>query len=169
MNTTENKARKIKTRGVGVFNPADNSFDFMPFNEGESTQTDVKNCAGGGKSWTTTGKDPSRMISLKCKVSSPDQYSDLATQFNALTKDLKPEKPIELPTEQRVVNENGLTCWLDEENCTMTFTGTVDLSRHSRDWQAEVLRQVQLVVRRLPANQLFNTLICNIKKGENKR
>ena len=50
----------------------------------------------------------------------------------------------------------------------MTFTGRIDLSRHSRDWQAEVLRQVQLVVRRLPASDRFNKLINNIKKGGNK-
>ena len=93
MGTTENKQKKIKTRGVGVYNPADNSFDFTPFNEGESSQKDVKSCAGGGKSWTTTGKDPSRMITLKCKASSADQYSDLANQFKQLTKDLKPKKP----------------------------------------------------------------------------
>ena len=50
----------------------------------------------------------------------------------------------------------------------MTFTGRIDLSRHSRDWQAEVLRQVQLVVRRLPASDRFNKLINNIKKSGNK-
>jgi hypothetical protein len=50
----------------------------------------------------------------------------------------------------------------------MTFTGIIDLSRHSRDWQAEVLRQVQLVVRRLPASERFNKVINNIKNGGNK-
>ena len=50
----------------------------------------------------------------------------------------------------------------------MTFTGTIDLSRHPRDWQAEVLRQVQLVVRRLPASEHFNKVINNIKKGGTK-
>lgn len=164
MGTTE-KTKKVKTRGVGVYNPADNSFDFTPFAEGESSQKDVKNCLGGGKSWTTTGSDPSRMLSLKCKVSSADQYSDLVTQFNALTRDLKPKKPLTLPQELRVVKEAGLECWLDEQKQAMTFTGTVDLSRHSRDWQAEVLRQVQLVVRRLPASDKFNRVINNIKKG----
>jgi hypothetical protein len=64
-----------------------------------------------------------------------------------------------------VVKENGLECWLDEEKNEMTFTGRIDLSRHSRDWQAEVLRQVQLVVRRLPASDKFNRVINNIKKS----
>ena len=168
METKDKKTKKIKVRGVGTYNPADNSFGFEPFNEGPSTQTDVKNCLGGGKSWITTGTDPSRMVSLKCKASSADPYSDLVTQFNQLTRDLKPEKPVTLPDNLRVVNENGLECWLDEEKNEMTFTGRIDLSRHSRDWQAEVLRQVQLVVRRLPASDRFNKLINNIKKGGNK-
>ena len=159
----EKKVNKIKVRGTGCFDLSDNSFGFAPFNEGESTQKDVKNCAGGGKRWTTTGKDPSKMITLKSKESSADQYADFVSQFNQLTKDLKPKKPVTLPDSLRVVNENGLECWLDEEKNEMTFTGTVDLSRHSRDWQAEVLRQVQLVVRRLPASERFNKVINNFK------
>ena len=168
MEKLEKKLKKIKTRGSGVFDPADNSFEYTPFNEGESSQKEVKNCPGGGKSWTTTGKDPSRMLSLKCKASSADPYSDLAAQFNQLTKDLKPKKPVTLPDSLRVVAEGGLECWLDEEKNEMTFTGTVDLSKHPRDWQAEVLRQVQLVVRRLPASDRFNKVINLIKNGGTK-
>ena len=161
----EEKTKKIKVRGTGCFDPSDNSFDFTAFNEAPSTQQDVKKCVGGGKSWLTTGTDPSRMFTLKTKASSPDQYADVLAQFKALTKDLKPKKPVVLPDSLRVVKENGLECWLDEQKQEMTFTGTIDLSRHSRDWQAEVLRQVQLVVRRLPANDKFNKVINNLKKG----
>ena len=162
------KSKKIRVRGTGCYDPSDNSFDFTPFNDGPSSQTNVKSCKGGGKSWETTGADPSRMITLKTKMSSPDQYSDVLAQFNALTKDLKPKKPMALPQELRVVKEQGLECWLDEEKNEMTFTGTIDLSRHSRDWQAEVLRQVQLVVRRLPASERFNKVINHIKNGGTK-
>ena len=166
METTNKK--KIKVRGTGSYDPATNEFGFTPFNDGPSSQTNVKSCKGGGKSWETTGSDPSRMITLKTKMSSPDQYSDVLAQFNALTKDLKPKKPMALPQELRVVKEQGLECWLDEEKNEMTFTGTIDLSRHSRDWQAEVLRQVQLVVRRLPASERFNKVINHIKNGGTK-
>ena len=169
MDRSENKPKKIKVRGTGTYDPADNSFDFTPFNDGPSTQTEVKSCLGGGKSWTTTGKDPSRMLSLKCKASSADPYSDLVTQFSALTRDLKPMKPVTLPDCLRVVAEGGMQCWLDEAKSEVTFTGTIDLSRHSRDWQSEVLRLVQLVVRRLPGNERFNKVICNIKNGENRK
>ena len=161
--------KKIKVRGTGCYDLETNKFGFEPFNEGPSTQTDVKNCLGGGKSWITTGADPSRMLSLKCKASSADPYSDLVAQFTALTKDLKPKKPVTLPDSLRVVKEEGLECWLDEQKSKMTFTGTIDLSRHSRDWQAEVLRQVQLVVRRLPASERFNKVINNIKNGGAKK
>ena len=160
-----NKEKKIKVRGTGTYDPADNTFGFVPFNDAPSTQTDVKKCAGGGKRWVTTGSDPSKMISLKSKESSADQYADFVSQFNALTKDLKPKKPVAMPDSLRVVKEQGLECWLDDAKNEMTFRGTIDLSRHSRDWQAEVLRQVQLVVRRLPASERFNKVINNIKNG----
>ena len=169
MEQTVKKPKKIRTRGSGVFDPSDNSFEFLPFNEGPSSQTNVKSCAGGGKRWTTTGSDPSKMLSLKVKESSADQYSDLVRQFNLLTRDLKPKKPLVPPSEQRVVSEKGLECWLNPDKQELTFTGAIDLSRHPRDWQAEVLKQVQLVVRRLPASEKFNKLINDIKNiGGNK-
>ena len=169
MTQSDSKQKKIKVRGVGSYDPETKKFGFEPFNEAPSTQKDVTSCLGGGKSWVTTGADPSRMVSLKCKASSADLYSDLVAQFNALTRDLKPEKPVELPQELRVVAEQGLECWLNVEKNALTFTGIIDLARHPRDWQAEVLRQVQLVVRRRPASDKFHKVINNIKKGGNKQ
>lgn len=162
------KKTKVKVRGTGTYDLETSEFGFKPFEEGPSSQANVKNCKGGGKSWETVGSDPSLMLSLKCKKSSPDAYAELSKQFNQLTKDIKTEKLVELPSEQRVVNEQGLECWLNEGKQEMAFMGTIDLSRHSRDWQAEVLRQVQLVVRRLPASESFNKVINKIKKGGNK-
>ena len=169
MTSKDTKQKKIRARGSGCFDPSDNSFEFTAFNEGPSSQQNVKSCKGGGKSWETTGADPSRMITLKTKMSSPDQYSDVLAQFETLTKDLKPKKPVALPSTLRVVKEPGLECWLDEEKNEMTFTGTIDLSKHTRDWQAEVLKQVQLVVRRLPASERFNKIINLIKNGGTKK
>ena len=164
----EKTTKKIKVRGTGTYDPETQKFGFEPFNEAPSTQTNVKTCSGGGKRWVTTGSDPSKMISLKSKESSADQYADFVSQFDALTKDLKPKKPIQLPDSQRVVKEDGLECWINETKEEMTFRGTINLSRHSRDWQAEVLRQVQLVVRRLPASERFNKVINQLKNGGNK-
>ena len=84
----EKTVKKIKVRGTGTYDPETQKFGFEPFNEGPSTQTHIKNCAGGGKRWVTTGSDPSKMISLKSKESSADQYADFVSQFDALTKDL---------------------------------------------------------------------------------
>ena len=165
--TTNTQPKSRKVRGTGIY--SGNEFTFKPCEEGPSSQTNVKTCAGGGKRWTTVGSDPSRMITLKVKESSSDQYAELAKQFHLLTKDMKPKQPIELPTEQRVVNEDGLQCWLNVEKGQLTYTGTFNLSKHCRDWQAEVLRQVQLIVRRLPASEKFNKVINNIKYGGNKQ
>lgn len=167
MNT--NTSKKVKVRGTATIDPETNEFGFSPFNEAPSSQKNVKTCTGGGKRWTTTGSDPSKMITLKSKESSADQYADFVSQFNALTKDLKPKKPVTLPDTLRVVKEQGLECWLDEEKNEVTFTGTIDLGKHPRDWQAEVLRQVQLVVRRLPASERFNKVINLIKNGGTKK
>ena len=168
MEKKNSNQKKVKVRGTGTYDPETNKFGFEPFNEAPSTQQNVKTCTGGGKRWVTTGSDPSKMITLKSTESSADQYADFVKQFEALTKDLKPKKPVAMPVEQRVVNENGLECWLNEEQGMLTFTGTVDLSKNSRNWQAETLRLVQLVVRRLPACERFNKVINNIKNGGNK-
>jgi hypothetical protein len=165
--TTNTQPKPRKVRGTGIY--SGNEFTFKPCEEGPSSQTNVKTCAGGGKRWVTTGSDPSKMITLKSKESSADQYSDFVKQFEALTKDLHPKKPVTMPDSQRVVNESGLQCWLNATKGELTFTGTIDLSKHSRDWQAEVLRQVQLVVRRLPASERFNKVINTIKNGGTKK
>ncbi len=166
MNKQETK--KLKTRGVGCFNLETQEFGFTPFNEGQSTQRDVKSCAGGGKRWTTTGADPSKVVSLKCKESSPDQYADLLAQFNALTKDLKPKQPKQQPDSLRVVAEDSLECWLNEKKAELMVSSTLNLNTHYKNWQAELLRQVQLVVRRLPASDKFCKTINDIKKGDKK-
>lgn len=165
MESIDKKTNKIKARGVAIIDPSDNSFEFQPFKDGPSSQTNVKSCRGGGKSWETTGADPSRIITLKTKMSNADQYSDFLQQFNSLTKDLQPKQPKQLPDKQRVVCEGGLECWLNTKTGTLTFNGTIDLTKNCRNWQAEALRLVQLIVRRLPGNEKFNKLLTILKKG----
>ena len=168
METNEKKTKKIRTRGVGIIDPSDNSFEFTPFNDGPSSQANVRSCRGGGKAWDTTGADPSRMITLKTKKSSANQYADVLDQFITLTKDMKPKEPLKMPDNLRVVSEDGLQCWVNESKGELTFRGTINIAKHTRDWQAEILRQVQLVVRRLPASERFNKIINKIKKGGTK-
>ena len=108
------------------------------------------------------------MITLKCKESSPDQYADLLHQFRALTKDLKPKNPAQQPQATRVVHEPGLQCYLNEQTQELTVQSTLSLPTHYRNWQAELLRLVQLTVRRLPASETFNKTINTLKQGGTK-
>ena len=160
------KSKKVKVRGTGTYDFETNKFGFEPFNEAPSTQQNVKTCKGGKTFETTSVKKPLKVAHLTCPADSADPYAEYITQLGRLG--IKPKKPVAIPAEQRVVNENGLECWLNEEQGMLTFTGTVDLSKNSRNWQAETLRLVQLVVRRLPASERFNKVINNIKNGGNK-
>ena len=160
--STKPKARRV--RGTGTY--VGDEFTFKPCAEGESTQRDVKSCKNGKLFTTTSEKKPLQVAHLSCPADSPDPWAEYTRRLIQLG--VKPLQPAELPVSQRVVSEDGLECWLNEEDAVLTFTGTIDLTRHCRDWQAEVLRQVQLVVRRLPASERFNKTINNAKKGELK-
>lgn len=156
------KARKV--RGTGTY--VGDEFTFKPCAEGESTQRDVKSCKNGKLFTTTSEKKPLQVAHLSCPADSPDPWAEYTRRLIQLG--VKPLKPTEQPENQRVVCEDGLECWLDESKGQLTFTGSIDLTRHYRDWQAEVLRQVQLVVRRLPASERFNKTINIIKKGDDR-
>ena len=160
--STKPKARRV--RGTGTY--VGDEFTFKPCAEGESTQRDVRSCKNGKLFTTTSEKNPLQVAHLSCPADSPDPWAEYTRRLIQLG--VKPLQPAELPVSQRVVSEDGLECWLNEEDAVLTFTGTIDLTRHCRDWQAEVLRQVQLVVRRLPASERFNKTINNAKKGELK-
>ena len=159
---TKPKPRKV--RGTGTY--MGDEFTFTPYEQGEPTQRNVKTTKGGKVYETCSEKKPMKVAYLTCAADAADPWSEYISQLKKLG--VKPQKPVTLPDSLRVVKEQGLECWLDEEKNEMTFTGTIDLSRHSRDWQAEVLRQVQLVVRRLPASERFNKVINLIKNGGNK-
>ena len=162
--TTNNKPKPRKVRGTGTY--VGDEFTFTPYEQGEPAQRNVKTTKGGKVYETCSEKKPMKVAYLTCAADAADPWSEYTSQLKKLG--VKPQKPKQQPDCLRVVKENGLECWLDEEKNEMTFTGTIDLLRHSRDWQAEVLRQVQLVVRRLPASDKFNKVINFIKNGGNK-
>ena len=157
------KPKPRKVRGTGTY--MGDGFTFTPYEHGEPAQRNVKTTKGGKVYETSSEKKPLKVAYLTCAADAADPWNEYTSQLKKLG--IKPEKPIEVSSELRVVKEEGLECWLDEEKGEMSFRGTIDLSRHSRDWQAEVLRQVQLVVRRLPANDKFNKVINSLKKGVN--
>lgn len=162
--TTNTKSKPRKVRGTGTY--VGDEFTFTPYEQGEPAQRNVKTTKGGKVYETCSEKKPMKVAYLTCAADAADPWSEYTSQLKKLG--VKPQKPKQQPDCLRVVKENGLECWLDEEKNEMTFTGTIDLLRHSRDWQAEVLRQVQLVVRRLPASDKFNKVINLIKNGGNK-
>jgi len=157
--TTNTKPKPRKVRGTGTY--VGDEFTFTPYEQGEPTQRNVKTTKGGKVYETCSEKKPMKVAYLTCAADAADPWSEYTSQLKKLG--VKPQKPQQLPDSLRVVAEQGLECWLDEEKTEMTFTGKIDLSRHSRDWQAEVLKQVQLVVRRLPASERFNKVINSIK------
>lgn len=159
--TTNTKPKPRKVRGTGTY--IGDEFTFTPYEQGEPTQRNVKTTKGGKVYDTCSEKKPMKVAYLTCAADAADPWSEYTSQLKKLG--VKPQKPVTLPDTLRVVKEPGLECWLDETKNEMTFTGTIDLGKHSRDWQAEVLRQVQLVVRRLPASERFNKLVSNIKNN----
>jgi len=163
--TTNSQPKPRKVRGTGIY--SGDGFTFKPSEEGQSSQRNVKTCKGGKTFETTSEKKPLKVVHLTCLADSADPYAEYITQLGRLG--IKPKKPIAMPAEQRLVNESGLECWLNEAKGELTFTGTISLTKNCRDWQAEVLRQVQLIVRRLPASERFNKVINDIKNGGNKQ
>ena len=164
MAQTENnsKPKPRKVRGTGTY--VGDEFTFTPYEQGEPTQRNVKTTKGGKVYETCSEKKPMKVAYLTCAADAADPWNEYTSQLKKLgIKPLKPQQ--QQPDSLRVVAEGGLQCWLDEQKGVVTFTGFIDLSKHSRDWQAEVLRQVQLVVRRLPASDKFNKLVNNIKKS----
>jgi len=152
-------------RGTGTY--VGDEFKFTPYEQGEPTQRNVKTTKGGKVYDTCSEKKPMKVAYLTCAADAADPWNEYTGQLKKLG--IKPLKPQQQPDCLRVVAEQGLECWLDEVKGEVTFTGTIDLARHPRDWQAEVLRQVQLVVRRLPASERFNKVINQIKNGGTKK
>ena len=153
---TNPKPRKM--RGVGTYEGDD--FTFRPCEQGEPTQLNVKTCKGGKTYETTSEKKPQRVAHLSCPADTADLWREYTAQLKRLG--IKPLTP-QQPETTRVVKENGLECYLNEQTQELTVQTTLSLPTHFRNWQAELLRQVQLVVRRLPASETFNKAINNLK------
>ena len=91
-------------------------------------------------------------------------------------KTTKGGKVYETCSEKKPMKVAYLTCAADAADPWSEYTSQLKKlgvkpqkpKQQPRDWQAEVLRQVQLVVRRLPASDKFNKVINLIKIGGNK-
>lgn len=150
--------------GIG-YDHENGDFEFRAYNKRQPAHQNVRKCQGGGQRYETTGKEPKQVLNLQCLLSAPDAYEQLAEQFDRLTKDLKPNAKRKLPERQRVVNEGGMQCWMNQSQQKLIYTGEIDLAA-SQNWQSELLRQAQLLVRRLPASEVFVKVIKSIKKDK---
>lgn len=148
--------------GIG-YDHENGDFEFRAYNKRQPAHQNVRKCQGGGQRYETTGKEPKQVLNLQCLLSAPDAYEQLAEQFDRLTKDLKPNAQRKLPERQRVVNEGGLQCWMNQSQQKLIYTGEIDLAA-SQNWQSELLRQAQLLVRRLPASDVFVRIIKSLKR-----
>ena len=140
----------------------DDRIEFNPYAQGESTQLNVKTCKGGKTFETTSEKKPLKVVHLTCPANTADPWQEYNDQLEHLG--IKPKGEQQLPTKQRLIAEGGMQVYLDTKQGQLTYQGSIDLSK-SVNWQSELMRQLQLVVRTLPAEEKFKKIINKIKKG----
>lgn len=157
-NELQPKPRRV--RGTGIY--LGDEFTFRPNEEGQPTQLEVKTCRGGKTFLTTSEKKPQKVAHLSCDANSPDPWTEYTDKLRLLG--IKPLKEEQLSDRQRLVNESGMQVFLNTKQKQLTYQGCINLEQ-SRNWQSEVMRQLQVIVRTLPVNKKFTTLIQKIKKG----
>ena len=158
--TTQSQPKPRKVRGTGIFG-CDDSFEFRACEEGSPSQVNVRSTKGGKLYETTSESKPLQVAHLSCPVGAADPYSEYISQLERLG--IKPQKEEELPSQQRLVNENGMQVFLDDNEGVLTYRGSIDL-KQSSNWQSDVMRQLQVIVRTLPADKTFTSVINKLKK-----
>ena len=155
--STQPKPRKV--RGTGIYEG--DEFTFKPSEEGSPSQLNVKTCKGGKTYETTSEKRPQKVAHLSCDADSPDLWSEYTNRLRQLG--IKPLTEQQMPERQRLVNEGGVQVFLNQKQACLTYSGVIDLNAN-RNWQSEIMRQLQVIVRTLPAEEKFKKLLTKIKK-----
>lgn len=143
----------------------DDRIEFRPYNEGESTQKNVRTTKGGKLFTTTSEKEPKQVAHLSCAADAADPYTEYVGQLAKLG--IKPLTEQQMPAKQRLVAEGGIEVFLNAEKGVLTYQGSISLAR-SGNWQGELMRQLQVIVRTLPADKTFTSTVTKLKK-ESKR
>ena len=164
MGNNKVKSKPRKMRGWATYKD-EGEFAFRPCEEGTPSQLNVKTCKGGKTYETKSEKKPQRVAHLSCPADAADPWQEYTSQLMKLG--IKPQEPQKQPTTERIVAEGNLQCWLDEKTQELTVRSILDLNTHFRNWQAELLRQVQLIVRRLPASEKFCKTVNKLRKEVN--
>jgi hypothetical protein len=158
-NNVTPKPKPRKVRGTGTY--VGDEFTFKPCAEGESTQRDVKSCKNGKLFTTTSEKKPLQVAHLSCPADSPDPWAEYTRRLIQLG--VKPKQEERMPERQRVVCEGGMEVFLNTTQGKLIYQGSIDLT-HNCNWQSEVMRQLQIIVRTLPINKKFSSVINQLKK-----
>ena len=156
--TSQPKPRKV--RGTGIY--TGDEFTFKPTEEGSPSQLNVRTTRGGKLFTTTSEREPKQVAHLSCPADAADPWHEYTSQLQKLG--IKPQSEQQLPDKQRIVDEGGLEIFLNSKDCVLTYQGSIDLAK-SRNWQSEVMRQLQVIVRTLPINKKFSSIVNKIKKG----
>lgn len=152
--------KPIRVKGTGIF--VGSEFNFKPAEQGEPTQLNVKTCKGGKLYETTSEKKPLQIAHLSCPADAADPWAEYVSQLRRLG--IEPQEEKKLPRKQCVLSEGGMEIFLDQRQQQIIYQGTINLAQH-RNWQSEVMRQLQLIVRTMPAHETFKKVINKIKKG----
>ena len=155
-----NQPKPRKLRGWATYEG--DEFTFKPTEQGEPAQLNVKTCRGGKTYTTCSEKEPKKVAHLTCPANAADPWQEYNDQLARLG--IKPQDEQQLPQKQRLVAEAGMQVYLDTKQGVLTYQGQIDL-KLSANWQSELMRQLQLVVRTLPAEERFKRVITKIKKG----
>lgn len=156
-NSTKLKPRK--RRGWATYEG--DEFSFRPCEEGTPSQLNVKTCKGGKTYETTSEKKPQRVAHLTCPMDAADPWQEYTSQLERLG--IKPQTPQQLPEKQRVVSEGGIQVYLDAKQGQLTYQGNIDLGQ-TQNWQSELMRHLQVIVRTLPAHTQFTKVLTSFKK-----
>ena len=157
-NNFEPKPRRV--RGTATY--LGDEFSFRPTEQGEPAQLNVRSCKGGKTFETTSETKPLKVAHLTCPANAADPYSEYISQLERLG--IRPQKEQKMPEKQRLVSENGMDIYLDNKEGILSYQGTINLCK-SLNWQSEVMRQLQTIMRSLPAEKKFTQLISKLKKG----
>ena len=158
-NLKNEKPKPRKLRGWATYEG--DEFTFKPSEQGEPAQLNVRTCKGGKLFTTTSEKAPLQVAHLSCPADTADLYSEYVSQLERLG--IKPQTEQQLPVKQRLVSEGGVEVFLDDKEGVLTYQGSINL-KLTRNWQPEVLRQLQVIMRTLPAEERFSKLISKLKK-----
>ncbi|MCR4836116.1 MAG: hypothetical protein K5899_07005 [Bacteroidaceae bacterium] len=158
--STQPKPRKL--RGWATYEG--DEFTFKPSEEGTPSQLNVKTCRGGKLFTTTSEKEPKQVAHLSCDANAADPFAEYISQLDKLG--IRPLSEQQLPQQQRLVCEGGMEVYLNNKG-VLTYQGSIDLTKN-QNWQSEVMRQLQVIVRSLPAEKKFTSLISKLKKGGTK-